>query len=52
MKVIKLIFLVIIMIACNKKNSDYRSVGTATGIDATMCGCCCGWITVQRIKKM
>lgn len=44
MKVIRLIFLVTIMIACNKENSDYRSVGTVTGIDGTMCGCCGGWI--------
>ena len=44
MKVIRLIFLVTIMIACNKENSDYRSVGRVTGIDGTMCGCCGGWI--------
>ncbi len=32
------------MIACTKENSNYESVGTITGIDGTMCGCCGGWI--------
>ena len=32
------------MIACNKENGDYRSVGTITGVDGTMCGCCGGWV--------
>lgn len=44
MKVIRLIILVIIMMACDKENNDYRSVGTVTGIDSTKCGCCGGWI--------
>jgi hypothetical protein len=30
--------------ACNKEDKDYRSMGTITGIDGTMCGCCGGWI--------
>ncbi len=46
MKVIRLIFFVFIMIACTKENSDYQSVGTITGIDGTMCGCCGGWIII------
>jgi len=44
MKAIRIIFLVFIMIACTKENSDYKSVGTIVGIDGTMCGCCGGWI--------
>ena len=32
------------MIACTKENNDYKSIGTITGIDGTMCGCCGGWI--------
>lgn len=32
------------MMACTKENNDYKSVGTITGIDGTMCGCCGGWI--------
>jgi len=31
------------MVACTKENSNYKSVGTITGIDGTMCGCCGGW---------
>jgi hypothetical protein len=44
MKTIRIIFLVFIMIACSKEDDGYRSVGTITGIDGTMCGCCGGWI--------
>jgi hypothetical protein len=44
MKVIRTIFLVLIMFACTKEHNDYKSVGTITGIDGTMCGCCGGWI--------
>jgi hypothetical protein len=44
MKAIRIIFLIIIMMACTKENGDYKSVGTLTGIDGTMCGCCGGWI--------
>src|SRR5665647_3389097 len=44
MKVIGIIFLVFIMMACTKEGDDYKSVGTITGIDGTMCGCCGGWI--------
>jgi hypothetical protein len=29
--------------ACTKEN-DYKSIGTITGIDGTMCGCCGGGI--------
>jgi len=32
------------MIACNKENEDYKSIGTIIGFDATKCGCCGGWI--------
>jgi hypothetical protein len=34
------------MVACTKENDNYRSVGTITGIDGTMCGCCGGWIII------
>jgi hypothetical protein len=44
MKTIRIIFIVFIMMACTKENNDYKSVGTITGIDGTMCGCCGGWI--------
>ena len=44
MKAIRIIVLIFIMMACNKENGDYKSVGTVTGIDGTMCGCCGGWI--------
>jgi hypothetical protein len=40
----RIIFLLFIMIACTKENNDFKSVGTITGIDGTMCGCCGGWI--------
>lgn len=46
MKIVRVVFLVFIMIACTKKNGDYKSVGTITGIDGTMCGCCGGWIII------
>jgi hypothetical protein len=29
--------------ACTKEN-DYKSLGTITGIDGTMCGCCGGGV--------
>jgi len=32
------------MIACEKETDNYRSIGTITGVDGTMCGCCGGWI--------
>ena len=32
------------MFACTRENDDYKSIGTITGIDGTMCGCCGGWI--------
>lgn len=32
------------MFACTKVNDDYKSIGTITGIDGTMCGCCGGCI--------
>ena len=44
MRTIRIIFLVLIMIACTKENDDYKSDGIITGIDGTMCGCCGGWI--------
>ena len=46
MKVIRLIFLIFIMIACTKENIDYKSVGTITGDDLSMCACCGGWIII------
>jgi hypothetical protein len=44
MKAIRIISLIFIMMACNKENDDYKSVGTVTGFDGTMCACCGGWI--------
>jgi hypothetical protein len=44
MKIIRIVFIFFIMMACTKENGDYKSVGTITGIDGTMCGCCGGWI--------
>jgi len=44
MKAIQIIFLLFIMFACTKEDNDYKSVGTITGINGTMCGCCGGWI--------
>ena len=44
MKTIRIIFFLFIVFACTKEDNDYRSVGTITGIDGTMCGCCGGWI--------
>jgi hypothetical protein len=44
MKALRIILLVFIIVACNKENSNYRSVGTITGFDMTLCGCCGGWI--------
>ena len=44
MKTIRIIFLVFIIFACTKENDDYKSIGTITGNDGTMCGCCGGWI--------
>ncbi len=46
MKIIRIIFLVFIMMACTKEYKDYKSVGTITGFDGTMCGCCGGWIII------
>lgn len=43
MRTLKIICLFLILMACTKEN-DYKSVGTITGIDGTMCGCCGGWI--------
>ncbi len=43
MRTLKIICLVLILMACTKEN-DYKSVGTITGIDGTMCGCCGGGI--------
>jgi hypothetical protein len=36
------------MVACTKENGNYKSVGTITGIDGTMCGCCGGWIIIIK----
>ena len=57
MKVIRALFIVTIMIACTKENSDYKSLGTITGADPTMCACCGGWFinienTQYRIVSM
>ncbi len=43
MKIVRIVFLVFVIIACTKE-SDFKSLGTVTGIDGTMCGCCGGWI--------
>ncbi len=39
MKILRIVFLVFVMMACTKENDNYRSVGIITGIDGTMCGC-------------
>ena len=44
MKAIRIVFLVFILIACTRKDNDYKSIGTITGLDARMCMCCGGWI--------
>jgi len=44
LRIIRIVFLVLIIFACTKENDDYKSIGTITGIDGTMCGCCGGWI--------
>ncbi len=36
------------MMACTKENGDYKSVGTITGIDGTMCACCGGGIIIIK----
>jgi hypothetical protein len=46
MKFIRIVIIAFILIACTKENSDYKSVGTITGVDGTMCGCCGGWIII------
>jgi hypothetical protein len=57
MKVIRMLFIVFTMIACAKESSEYRSTGTITGSDPTMCACCGGWFinienTQYRIISM
>ena len=57
MKIARIIFLVCMLTACTKENSDYKSLGTITGSDPTMCGCCGGWFikienTQYRIVSM
>ena len=37
MKIVRIVFLVFVIIACTKE-SDFKSLGTVTGIDGTMCG--------------
>jgi hypothetical protein len=52
-KAIRIIFLVIIMMACTKENNDYKAIGTVTGVDGTMCGCCGGWIIfIEDVKYL
>jgi len=46
MRTVRIILLLFIMIACTKENSDYKSLGTITGIDGTFCGCCGGGIII------
>jgi hypothetical protein len=57
MKIAGIIFIVVILISCTKENSDYKSLGTITGADPTMCACCGGWFinienTQYRIVSM
>ena len=53
MKVIRLIFLAFIMIACTKETDNYKSVGTITGEDLSMCACCGGWIIyIEDVKYL
>ena len=46
MKTIRIIFFLFTMISCTKENNDFKSVGTITGIDPTMCACCGGGIII------
>jgi len=40
-----LILLTFVALAsCNKDSDNFKSVGTITGVDGTMCGCCGGYI--------
>jgi hypothetical protein len=43
MKATRILLLFFLVIACNKENDDYKSVGTITGADYRMCACCGGW---------
>jgi hypothetical protein len=43
MKTTRILLLFFLIIACNKENDDYMSVGTITGTDYRMCMCCGGW---------
>jgi hypothetical protein len=45
-KVLRIILLFFIIIACNKEIDDYKSTGTITGYDLRMCICCGGWIII------
>jgi hypothetical protein len=49
MRTSRIVFLLlIVLIGCSKNNDNYKSVGTITGIDGTMCGCCGGWIIIIK----
>ena len=57
MKIAGMIFLVFILTTCTKESSYYKSYGTITGADPTMCACCGGWFinienTQYRIVSM
>ena len=39
--------------ACTKENDDYKSVGTITGDDLSMCACCGGWIIyIENVRYL
>jgi hypothetical protein len=53
MKTIRLIFFIILMIACTRKDDNYMSAGTITGPDYRMCACCGGWfISIKDVPYL
>jgi hypothetical protein len=43
MKILRVVFLLLIVISCTKTSNVTTSVGTITSNDPLMCGCCGGW---------
>jgi len=39
-----LLLIIVAIAACDKDNESYKSIGTITGVDVTMCACCGGYI--------